>query len=380
MGATTLSVFPVKGGAGASLLAANLAVSLRRETQASVALVDLAHPIPGSIPLYLGLPSAKALSDIVPLLDRLQPALLKGYLTTHASGVTVVPATHDSLHENVLTPEKLEHAAGLLVRAYDFVVIDMGSSLTEHSIPILDLSDLILMVIAPDVASVAQGRSAVEYLQTYHFSREMMRLVLNRYSDEMPFPPDTIEESVGLPISLYLPQDSDLIEQSIADAEPFVAGSPRHPVSKALDGFTQQLLADLEQGRAAFGGSARRARGEKARDPEAQAGPALPSKQDEERDEIRDIKIRIHRRLIDEIDFKKADLELAKDPKKKTALRAKTQVKIVSLLDEEAKGALRSREAKAARQGDSGRGARPRSSGRAAARSRSYGDHGERHR
>ena len=54
-------------------------------------------------------------------------------------------------------------------------------------------------------------------------------------------------------------------------------------------------------------------------------------------DEVRDLKIRIHRRLIDEIDFKKADLELAKNPKKKAELRAKTEVKIVSLLDEEAK-------------------------------------------
>ena len=55
MAGAAISVFSVKGGGGASLIAANLAVSLRRETRASVALLDVSYPIPGSIALYLGL-------------------------------------------------------------------------------------------------------------------------------------------------------------------------------------------------------------------------------------------------------------------------------------------------------------------------------------
>ncbi len=337
MAGKAISVFSVKGGGGASLLAANLAVSLKRETRGTVALVDLAHPVPGTVALYLGLSDPKAVADVVSLLDRLQPALLKGYLTTHSSGVTVVPAANDALQEKVLSRDKLERFVELLLRAYDYVVVDLGSIVSADSIPILDLSAAVCVVVTPEVASVTQARRAIEYLQSYHFSRDMMRLVLNRYGTRMAFPPETIEESTGLAIALYLPEDVDLVEQSISDAEPFVSSSPRHPVSKALDGFTQQLVADFGQGGLDFMGSARRARGEAGRrsglptEPEVLAPP-------DERDEIRDIKIRIHRRLIDEIDFKKADLELAKDPKKKSKLRGKTEVKIVSLLDEEAKG------------------------------------------
>jgi Flp pilus assembly CpaF family ATPase len=168
----------------------------------------------------------------------------------------------------------------------------------------------------------------------------MMRLVLNRYAAQMRFPPETIEQSVGLPIALYLPQDVDLVEQSISDAEPFVTGSPRHPVSKALDAFTQQLVAELGDGSGlAYLGRARRTRGDAPRRrPDPSSDDARVVAATDEQNEIRDIKIRIHRRLIDEIDFKKADLELAKDPKKKSKLRGKTEVKIVSLLDDEAKG------------------------------------------
>ncbi len=82
----------------------------------------------------------------------------------------------------------------------------------------------------------------------------------------------------------------------------------------------------------------RAARSSRVWSPPNPSGPAQAVAESRERtDEIRDVKIRIHRRLIDEIDFKKADIELAKNPKKKSELRGKTEVKIVSLLDEEAK-------------------------------------------
>ncbi|HLE71000.1 MAG TPA: ATPase, T2SS/T4P/T4SS family [Vicinamibacteria bacterium] len=330
MAGAAISVFSVKGGGGASLIAANLAVSLRRETRASVALLDVSYPIPGSIALYLGLSQAKAVTDIVPLLDRMQPTLLKSYVTSHASGIAVIPAAKDSLHEKMLTPQKLARVTDLLVRAYDYVVIDLASTLSEDVVPILDLSELVCLVLSPDVGSVAQGRQSVTYLQSHHFSRDAMRLVLNRYSNKMPFPPETIEENVGLPIALYLPLDEELMEQSIAMADPFVSSSPRHPVSKALDAFTQQLVAELQS-------RPRRAKQPRLVADAAPAPEAVPETK-ERTDEIRDVKIRIHRRLIDEIDFKKADIELAKDRKKKSELRAKTEVKIVSLLDEEAKG------------------------------------------
>ncbi len=331
MPGAAISVFAVKGGGGASLIASNLAVSLRRETRASVALLDASYPIPGTITLYLGLSQAKAVTDIVPLLDRMQPTILKSYVTSHASGVAVIPAAKDSLHEKMLSPQKLARVTDLLLRAYDYVVIDLASTLSEAVVPILDMSELVCPVVSPDVGSVAQGRQSVTYLQSHHFSRDAMRLILNRYSNKMPFPPETIEENVGLPISLYLPLDEELMEQTISMAEPFVSSSPRHPVSKALDAFTQQIVADL---------SSRAPRAKRPRIVPSEAEPKAEAiaESKERIDEIRDVKIRIHRRLIDEIDFKKADIELAKDRKKKSELRAKTEVKIVSLLDEEAKG------------------------------------------
>jgi septum site-determining protein MinD len=337
MPATVISVCSAKGGAGKTLLSVNLAISLLRESRARVALVDLTYPVPGDVPLYLGLERPKAVTDILPLLDRLQPALLRGFLTHHSSGITVIPAAADSLVAKQLTSEKLERFVHLVAQAYDFLVIDVGG-IGESSIDFFDLSDLISLVMTPEVSALTQTKRAVDYLQSFHFPRDMMRLVLNRYSNKIPFPPDTIEQSIGLPIALYLTDEPELVAMSLSNATPFVVASPRHGASKALDGFTQHIVAEVGAGRMRFGGRARQMRGGAVRAPSgrepalaAAAGPVAAG------DPIRDIKIRVHRRLIEEIDFKKADLELSKDPAKAAELRAKTEVKVVSLLDDEAK-------------------------------------------
>jgi len=336
MAATVISVCSAKGGAGKTLLAVNLAISLLRESRARVALVEATYPVPGDVPLYLGLERPKAVTDILPLLERLQPALLRGFLTHHSSGIAVIPAAADSLVAKQLVPEKLERFVGLVAQAYDFLVIDVGGGIHEAAVDFFDQSDLISLVMTPEVSSLTQTKRAVDYLQSFHFPRDMMRLVLNRYSNKIPFPPDTIEQSIGLPIALYLADEPELVATSLGNATPFVVASPRHAASKALDAFTQHIVAEAGAGRMSFGGRARQLRGGAPRAPSGKVA-AVAAATPVTGDPIRDIKIRVHRRLIDEIDFKKADLELSKDPAKAVELRAKTEVKVVSLLDDEAK-------------------------------------------
>ncbi|MGH9459998.1 MAG: ATPase, T2SS/T4P/T4SS family [Vicinamibacteria bacterium] len=330
---TILSIYSPKGGTGATLLSVNLAVSLLRETRGTVALIEVAYPIPGDVALHLGLDRPRAVGDVAPVLSRLQPALLRGYLTHHSSGIAVVPSVTDPLQAKSVSPAQIIDFTRLAARAYDFVVLDVSSQLPLSEVDIFELSSAIGLVMTPDVSSLTQTQSAIHYLQSLHHSRDRMRLVLNRYSRKMPFSPDGIEENVGLPISLYLADDPDLIRSSLASGTPFVIGSPRHPVSKSLDKFTAELVTAVRSGVLPPAGPDRPAQSP----PFGNVTHLHPRSGDwSSANDARDIKIRVHRRLVEEIDLKKADLHLAKDASKAAELRSKTEVKIVSLLDEEA--------------------------------------------
>jgi septum site-determining protein MinD len=327
---TVLSIYSPKGGTGKTLLSVNVAVSLLRESRGSVALVEIAYPIPGDAALYLGVDRPKAVSDVAPLLSRLQPALLRGYLTHHGSGIAVVPAVSDPLQSKLTSPAKIAEFVKLAARAYDFVVLDVSAPLAASEIDFFDLSSLIALVLTPEVSSLTQVQRSIDYLQSFHHSRERMRLILNRYTRKMPFSFDTIEESVGLPVSLCLSDDPELMRSSLASATPFVTGSPRHPISKALDKFSAELVAGVEGGTLPLAGGTLPPRASLRN---VACHPTLALVGDEE---ARDIKMRVHRRLVEEIDLKKADLHLAKDPARAAELRSKAELKIVSLLDEEA--------------------------------------------
>ncbi|HYB44317.1 MAG TPA: ATPase, T2SS/T4P/T4SS family, partial [Candidatus Methylomirabilis sp.] len=52
-------------------------------------------------------------------------------------------------------------------------------------------------------------------------------------------------------------------------------------------------------------------------------------------DEVRAVKLKIHRRLIEEIDLRKADLSYLRDPVKLQEMRTRAEAKVLNLLDEE---------------------------------------------
>ncbi len=89
-GGTAISVFGAKGGIGRTMLATNLAVALARD-QHRVVIVDLDVHL-GDVALLLGIVPEHTLNDLVLVVDKLDPDLIRGYTAMHASGLSVLAA------------------------------------------------------------------------------------------------------------------------------------------------------------------------------------------------------------------------------------------------------------------------------------------------
>ncbi len=114
-----------KGGSGVTTLAANFAVALTFQTLQKVALVDLDLQL-GDAALNLGLTNQFSTLDALQSEDRLDSELLSKLMVRHASGLQVLPAPNDcSLFQP--QPADVVRLVGLLVRDFDWVVVDGGS-------------------------------------------------------------------------------------------------------------------------------------------------------------------------------------------------------------------------------------------------------------
>src|SRR5687768_14658683 len=102
-----IAVYSGGGGAGKTLLAVNLAVSLHQQEAGRVLLIDGSHPLPGEAADVIGLgrDRAKTLAEMEPVLDRFTPELFASYLPVAAGGPAVLALAGDVLAARAVGPE-----------------------------------------------------------------------------------------------------------------------------------------------------------------------------------------------------------------------------------------------------------------------------------
>ncbi len=314
-----LALTSAKGGVGKSVLAANLAVALLRETRQRVALLDLDLAGQRDAALALGLPNPRrAVTDLAPLLGSMPPAMLKGYLDTHSSGIAVMCACHRREQTDELTPEVLRDTVVLVSQAFDLVILDLGTGFDQYNQACLEAAGHILMVLTPDLMAINHTRAGLETLQGLAFSAHMVSLILNRQREE-GLNPKVVGAKLGREIAGSVPEAGEDMTASLTQGLPLMLAQPRHPFSRALDELAAWMWSE---GLARPGGT-----------PALAGAPAAARELTQ--GQIDAIKLRVHERLLEEMDLRRMDTEVQNDPAKLAELKQETRKLVDRLVDEE---------------------------------------------
>ncbi len=328
MRAKTIAILAGSGGAGKTLVATNLAVSLQQQDSGSVLFIDASYPLPAEGAALLGLERAKSLGDMVPILGRLTPDVLASYLVTAPSGVSVMPLLSEVLQARLVTPETIGRMFELAGLAFDLIVIDMPPGIGPLTPALLERSDYACVVSDCTTAGITRTRFCFDYLRTQQVPTDAWLLCLNRVREEGGVTAERIERLIGVRAVVSLADDPEAVLAAERKNTPLLVLSPRHAIARGIDRLGREVatrgLRDLRASTSA-------------------ASAAGPSAEDVADEEIRAIKLRMHRRLVEEIDFKKADLTYLRDPMKLQEVRTRAEAKVLSLLDEEG-GHIQARE------------------------------------
>jgi pilus assembly protein CpaF len=314
--AKTVAVYSGSGGVGKTLVAANLAVSLHMQDGGRVLFVDSGYPMPGEALANVGLERAKALGEMAPILGRLTPEIFASYLVTTSSGMAVLPLVGDVLQSRLVTADLWSRMMDLASAAFDLIVIDMQSGVGILTQPVLDRCDYVCVVGEPTPVGVLRTRFCMDYLRALQFPQSSILFCLNRVPPRGGVAADQVEKIVGMPPFITLPDDPEPIAAAAAKAQSLLQAAPRHALARGIDRLGREVatlgLRDI-----------------------AQQKPAEPTPTRTTDDEIRELKLRVHRRLVDEIDMKKADLAYLADPVKLQEVRTRAEAMILKLLEEE---------------------------------------------
>jgi len=229
-----VAVFSPKGGVGATTIAVNTAVSAAQRHTASVLLIDMDLQF-GQVATHLNMTPDRTLAEVAKdETAQREPELLRTYALPHELGIHVLAAPGSPELAELVTAKSVELILRAAVAAYDYVVVDAGSSLDERTLIVLDHADTVIFPVYPEIAALKALHSLVDYLNEAGSVAAKSIFVLNNlFSREMLKMP-AIESALGTTVAAVLPYDPFLYLKAVNEGVPIVKGAPASIAAERL--------------------------------------------------------------------------------------------------------------------------------------------------
>ncbi len=242
------SVLGSKGGVGTTTIAVNLAVSLAdQQENPSVALLDM-NIIFGEVPMFLDMSPKRHWGDITKNIDRLDEFFLEDILSKHESGVNILPSPRYLGDFPAPTPPIIEALLKLLKNMYDYVIIDLGQSMNDTALKILNLSDIVHIITIQSLPCLSNTNRLIKSIVDYgHVEKENINVVLSRYVQKGVVPIDVAEEGIGQKMSWIIPNDYSTTVSAINSGEPLSRIAHKSKIVKCFQEYVIQFLPDNGQ-------------------------------------------------------------------------------------------------------------------------------------
>jgi pilus assembly protein CpaE len=227
-----ITIFGTKGGVGKSFLAVNLAVGLMAADKKRVSIIDTNYQF-GDIALMLDLQPKYSIYDIMPVLEQLDPKVLESFLTTHSSGIKVLPAPLDISKSTGINTDATMKILDNLSRISDYVIIDTSSYFSDDILNIFRDTDYLCIITSKDTPSIKNLKIALQLLDQLKFPRENIWIVLNRADSKVGITLEEIEETIQRKIDVAIPSDR-IVPITVNKGTPVILDVPRSPVTKSI--------------------------------------------------------------------------------------------------------------------------------------------------
>lgn len=201
-----ISLYGMRGGVGRTTLAVNLAAALRRKSQQEVCLLELTFSS-SQIALHLRLQPRTSWADLVNL-DPLTWEVLKEQLMIHPSGLRVLTAPLFPQSPLMLSSELTISMLETLRNEMAFTVIDLPTVLTPSLEACLNMSDMALHVIAPEVIAVQTAVQVNRSLARSNITTSAYKAhIINQVGAEAQLSQASIERAINTRIAFQIGYD-----------------------------------------------------------------------------------------------------------------------------------------------------------------------------
>jgi pilus assembly protein CpaE len=219
-----------------------------------VLLVDLSVER-ASITAHLNAEVRRALDDLGNV-SVIEPEMVQGIVTHHNTGLDILPAPQSPQTAELVTAELTAQLLPVLKTQYRWIIVDTMATFTDLNLSTFDQSDLVVVVTAPDLATLKTTHACLDVFSALQTTGERRLLLLNTIYPKPRLETADMEKALGERIDLVIPYGDEVLA-SIDNGTPLALTAPQHPVVLAIDGFVRkvaQIQEPVAQTRAERGG------------------------------------------------------------------------------------------------------------------------------
>lgn len=233
--AKKIAVFSLRGGIGVSSVAVNLAAGLAQLWKTPTLLIDMALAN-GQAALMFDLPLRNTWADLgknSP--DELDMEMFRKVLLRHESGVDVIAAPQRIADAERVTAAHVSRVLELAQAQYHYLVIDLPHDFSETTLAALDQADIIIHMLAPDLASVRCASGAMDVFDELGYDPEKIHLALNWTFPSKGLARKEIETALQKPVKVVIPHIPDAMVNALMIGKPLALEAEENPASALFE-------------------------------------------------------------------------------------------------------------------------------------------------
>ena len=232
---TVIAVHSLRGGLGCSSIMVNLGLALHKLWGKQIVLVDGVLTA-GQVALMLNAKSSATWENLVGVNEEtLDDYVVTEMMTEHESGVRFIASPRFPIAADTFSNDILNLFMEKVKSQNEFVLIDTSHDFSDMTINMLNVSSQILLVMAPEMASLRSAVSALEVYDRLGMSMDKVKIVLNNNSSNPAIKQAQLEKVLKRPIDFVLSYEAGEVNRALNFGQPFILTNPDLPISLALE-------------------------------------------------------------------------------------------------------------------------------------------------
>jgi pilus assembly protein CpaE len=239
-----ITVHSLRGGLGCSSIVVNLGLAFYKLWAKPTLLVDGVLTA-GQVALMLDAKPTATWENLVGMeVESIDADVVGEMMNSHKSGVRYIASPRYPIAADTFSHDTLKVFIDGLKTSNEFILADTSHDFSDMTIHMLSLSSTILLVMAPEMASLRTTMSALEIYDRVGLPLEKVKIILNNNSSSPAIKQAQLEKVLKRNFDFVLPFEAGEVNRALNFGQPFILNNPDLPICLNLEKMAYALSDD----------------------------------------------------------------------------------------------------------------------------------------